>query len=519
MSLIIGSRAWNQDYEDSYAGSDWDVVVKKQDFINLLNAGNILDVSYDSLTDFKFRVAAKPKCVLEVEIAEGFKSAALLQKFMVATNAIDIGVFALPISPIACVVLKTSHITFPINWRKNALQLSDMKAWFKADSLNGLLESDIQRELFKQLLETRSRETLARVLAKTKSRKVDNTSLKEKRALLLDEQGFMKFAPINQSDTIYFPTTDTSVSRSKFASGTAEYKSELIQRQLELIAGLYFVDHAALAPLSPEARVAEIYLLSLQTFCCQQVAADVPVVDHRSLAQKTYHMYQRFRTVPAKRDVRDIVQKLSKLQVDEQPLASDEQVSASPLGNAVVQWVVDHWAAATLVPPQSFKNFVIDHSAAEHQIAHNITLPPELMEMILSHVDEHVTYCSLVSLNKYYRALYNSHEAWKRFTYKCWTEEQLKQSKAVKLPPNSKKQQRKQDYARQIRWREIFAEILDKARHDSFVLCSHCRAFHDAVAHGREARDEAYWDHCPCDDCDADSWKSCEYADDYTWED
>ncbi len=53
-----------------------------------------------------------------------------------------------------------------------------MKAWFKTESLQALVESDVQRDLFKQLLDVRSRETLARVLSKTKSRAVNNASLK-----------------------------------------------------------------------------------------------------------------------------------------------------------------------------------------------------------------------------------------------------------------------------------------------------------------------------------------------------
>ncbi len=67
--------------------------------------------------------------------------------------------------------------------------------------------------------------------------------------MLAYEQAFTKFAPIDQSDAIYFPTTDTYVSRLKFKSGSAEYKSELVQRQLELIAGIYFIDHPALVQL------------------------------------------------------------------------------------------------------------------------------------------------------------------------------------------------------------------------------------------------------------------------------
>ncbi len=45
---------------------------------------------------------------------------------------------------------------------------------------------------------------------------------------------------------------------------------------------------------SPEARIAEIYLLSLQTFCCQQVASEVPVADHSSLVRKTYQVYRTY---------------------------------------------------------------------------------------------------------------------------------------------------------------------------------------------------------------------------------
>ena len=41
MATIIGSRAWDQDYEDSFLRSDWDVVMKKEDFINLLNGKNV----------------------------------------------------------------------------------------------------------------------------------------------------------------------------------------------------------------------------------------------------------------------------------------------------------------------------------------------------------------------------------------------------------------------------------------------------------------------------------------------
>ncbi len=204
------------------------------------------------------------------------------------------------------------------------------------------------------------------------------------------------------------------------------------------------------------------------------------------------------------------------MNVIELPLATDEQVAASPLGNPIIQWLVDHWTDATLAPTQSFKQFVVTHSTAEYQRVNNIGLPPEMMEMIFGQIDEHVTYCSLISLNKYYRALYNSDEAWKKFTHKCWSEDQLKHSKISEQPPSSKKEKRKQERAR---WQQVFAEMYQQALQDSFVLCGHCHLFHNAIAHGRDHRDEAYWDHCACNDCDAGSWQTCEYNDEYTWED
>jgi hypothetical protein len=146
-----------------------------------------------------------------------------------------------------------------------ALQLTAMRAWYQTTALTDLFESNAQREQLKQLVEVRSKETLARLLEKSKPRAVDNSNLKGKifqvanlyllspaselKSKLLDEQSFAKFAPTDQSDSIYFHTTDTFVSRSKFNSGTEEYKSEVIQTQLELIAGLYFVNHSALAQM------------------------------------------------------------------------------------------------------------------------------------------------------------------------------------------------------------------------------------------------------------------------------
>jgi hypothetical protein len=209
---------------------------------------------------------------------------------------------------------------------------------------------------------------------------------------------------------------------------------------------------------------------------------------------------------------------ISAMSVTELPLATDKQVSQSPLGNPVIQWLVDHWSDSTVTPSLAFREFVVNHSTDQRQTPCNPALPPELMELIFSFIDEHATYCSLIRVNKFYRARYNSNDAWKRLTTKCWTEEQLSYSKLMNAPPNSKKEKRKRERLDQVQWQQVFAEIYDLALRDSFVLCGHCKGFHDSVAHGREDRDEAYWDHCPCKDCDAGSWRACQYTEEYRWE-
>jgi hypothetical protein len=520
MAVLIGSRAWDDNFEDAFLGPDWDLVMKKQDFIDFLNGEFIIDISYDSLQELKFRVKTSPKRLFEIELEEAYQSNKLLHNFEVASSLHDFGFQTRPISPMACLALKTSHITFPIKWRKNALQLTAMRAWYQTTALTDLFESNAQREQLKQLVEVRSKETLARLLAKSKPRAVDNSNLKELKSKLLDEQSFAKFAPTDTSDSIHFHTTDTFVSRSKFNSGTEEYKFEVIQKQLELIAGLYFVNHSALAQMSFEARVTEICLLSLQTFCCQQVA-EISATDHHALAQRTHHIYQKYRILPIRKEheIKNLATTLNAMNVTKLPLATDEQVSQSPLGNPVIQWLVDHWSNFTVTPSLAFREFVVNHSTDQRQTACNPALPPELMELIFSFIDEHITHCSLIRVNKFYRARYNSNDAWKRLTTKCWTEEQLSYSKLLNAPSNSKKEKRKRERLDQVQWQQVFAEIYDLALQHSFVLCGHCKGFHDSVvAHGREDRDEAHWDHCPCKDCDAGSWRACQYTEEYRWE-
>jgi hypothetical protein len=41
MAVLIGSRAWDDNFEDAFLGPDWDLVMKKQDFVNFLNGKNI----------------------------------------------------------------------------------------------------------------------------------------------------------------------------------------------------------------------------------------------------------------------------------------------------------------------------------------------------------------------------------------------------------------------------------------------------------------------------------------------
>lgn len=38
--MIIGSAAWDQDYDESYLRPDFDLILKKQSFIDLLNGKN-----------------------------------------------------------------------------------------------------------------------------------------------------------------------------------------------------------------------------------------------------------------------------------------------------------------------------------------------------------------------------------------------------------------------------------------------------------------------------------------------
>lgn len=208
----------------------------------------------------------------------------------------------------------------------------------------------------------------------------------------------------------------------------------------------------------------------------------------------------------------------------ELPLASEQQVAESTLGNAVIQWLVEQWTESTLVPSTEFNEFVLKHTRETAPLRDRPALPIEVIELIFGYIDEHVTYCALIGLNKEYRAIYNSNEAWKTLAHKCWTAEQLSFSKLVKAGQTAGQQSKKEKRKNEPRdrgpwWRQVFEEIYRQALQHSFVVCRHCNYFHDSVAHGRERRDEAYWDHCPCPDCDAGSWKSCDHADEYEWVD
>lgn len=90
---------------------------------------------------------------------------------------------------------------------------------------------------------------------------------------------------------------------------------------------------------------------------------------------------------------------------------------------------------------------------------------------------------------------------------------------AIECTVKLEERKRKRERLDQVQWQQVFAEIYDIALQHSFVLCGHCKGFHDSVvAHGREDRDEAHWDHCPCKDCDAGSWRACQYTEEYRWE-
>jgi hypothetical protein len=83
-------------------------------------------IFYGSITEGKFRVFGFTPQAFEIEIEERYKSNKLL-KYLQASPGITYiadlwGNWKLrlePISKIACAVIKSSHIYFPINWRKN----------------------------------------------------------------------------------------------------------------------------------------------------------------------------------------------------------------------------------------------------------------------------------------------------------------------------------------------------------------------------------------------------------------
>lgn len=88
----------------------------------------MFEIKY-SLDDFKFRIRTAVDQLLEIELEEAYQSTKLLHKLcnhsaveIIHPVIENIGVW--PVHQLACMILKTSHLSFPIKWRKNGKYLS-----------------------------------------------------------------------------------------------------------------------------------------------------------------------------------------------------------------------------------------------------------------------------------------------------------------------------------------------------------------------------------------------------------
>ncbi len=91
----------------------------------------ISGIYYDSIKDGKFRVFANCPRAIEIEIEDRYKSNKILKYLQASPGITQMADLSAnwklrlePVSKIACAVIKSSHIFFPVNWRKNGKSIT-----------------------------------------------------------------------------------------------------------------------------------------------------------------------------------------------------------------------------------------------------------------------------------------------------------------------------------------------------------------------------------------------------------
>jgi hypothetical protein len=544
-AILIGSRAWNKNLDASttHEGktsnvADWDLIVSSKRIADLLH-GKTFYHYRPQLEDGKISVLHQSGAKLEFEIMEKFESARvlkLLSKERKKTVKIQNQTVQeydhsakVPIiwavdahipSKEALLVLKASHIYFPVNWRKNFQQLVSMSSSF-SKSFSKVIKEDPNSSLLKELFQTRARETLHRIKSRVhlSTQRIHAPTIQELRDSSkghYDRSEFM-FKEIQQtkeepSDTFYLPSTGLKLSKSawlKYGQDVSKYKGDecvgkalIIYEQLILLALHYYLpqqrDFGFLSNMKKEEQINELFLLCLETFVTQQLV---------SVTRPSYHPeYKSYFPIPGA----DIAMDLFSVDLYETvPLASNAELSKTTFANPIVNWLIDNLSTEYEALRTSFARFMKTRDQLfTHKPIIVPNLPFEITEMIQTSVPkDYVMLSKLCRVCRSWNRYFSDNSKWKPL---CDNFDEKTQQLAHKRI-NDKYVQHRGDW--KIVFREMY-EMMPTAH--SMVYCNHCRDIHSKRAgYDYSKIEEEYWGHCACPECDAGSWRDCAQRSDF----
>lgn len=110
-----------------------------------------------------------------------------------------------------------------------------------------------------------------------------------------------------------------------------------------------------------------------------------------------------------------------------------------------------------------------------------------------------MTLLAIAAVNKEFHQVFNSDERWKALASKAWGKK-AEDYYNTNVSPEP--------------WRVFFRTLYDEATRGPVVFCHHCRLIHNALSE-REEGSEWEMDYCPCPECDAQSYATCAYRQEY----